>query len=77
MTVMAIVLTAAQATQVQGASAAKPTMSALVAAPLTDGRFILGVDVLADPTHAEHWPLLSTLPQVTYASIAALVPVKT
>ena len=70
---LVIVLTADQATAVRGVSA-ETSLAALEPRPLTDGRFFLGVEVLTDPAHAEHWPLLSTLPQADYDTIASLVP---
>ena len=68
-----IVLTAAQADVVRGVSNETP-LAALVPALLTDGRFFLGVAVLSDRVHERHWPLLSTCPQVDYATLAALIP---
>lgn len=69
-----ILLTADQAGQVQGPSDEKPRLAALAPQPLTDGRFILGAEVLADPDHIEDRAFLSTLPQADYADIVALLP---
>lgn len=70
-----ILLTAAQAAQVRGPSDEAPTRAALQPVALTDGRFILGVEVLADPLHAEDHALLSTVPQVDYSTVQSLLPV--
>jgi len=70
---LVILLSSAQAAAVRGVSA-ETSLAALEPRPLTDGRFFLGVEVLADPSHAEHWPLLSSLPQADYDTIASLVP---
>lgn len=71
-----ILLTSAQAAQVAGPSDEAPKFAALMPLPLSDGRFILGVEVLADPMHAEDAVFLSTLPQADYATVQSLVPVK-
>lgn len=68
-----ILLTADQAAQVAGASQETP-LAALQPIALTDGRFILGVEVLADPAHVEDVAFLSTLPQVEFSTVAALMP---
>jgi hypothetical protein len=70
-----IILTAAQATQVRGPSDEAPNLAALQPIPLTDGRYILGVEVLTDPLHTEDKTFLSGLPQADYASLSALLPV--
>lgn len=70
-----ILLTAAEAAQVAGPSEEAPTRAALQPVALTDGRFILGVEVLADPLHAEDHALLSSLPQVDYSTVEGLLPV--
>ena len=70
-----ILLTAAQAAQVHGPSAEAPMLAALQPIGLTDGRFILGVEVLADPLHAEEAVLLSTLPQADFSTVQSLLPV--
>jgi hypothetical protein len=69
-----ILLTAAQATSVRGPSTEAPNFAALAPIPLTDGRCILGVEVLSDPLHAEDATLLSTLPQADSSTIASLMP---
>lgn len=69
-----IVLTAAQAAQVSGPSDEAPSLAALQPVKLTDGRYILGVEVLADPLHAEDRTFLLTLPQVDLSTVASLVP---
>lgn len=71
--VAVIILTADQASQVAGVSQETP-QAALQPVALTDGRFILGVEVLSDPTHAEAVAFLSTLPQVDFATVASLMP---
>ncbi len=68
-----ILLTATQANSVRGASSVTPT-SALAPLALTDGRYILGVEVLDDPAHAECRALLLTLPTVDASEIAGLLP---
>lgn len=68
-----IVLTAEQAAAVRGPSAEAPTRAALAPIALTDGRFILGVEVLDDPNHAEHRALLQGLARTDYSSIDALI----
>lgn len=70
-----ILLTAAQATQVRGPSSEAPNFAALMPVTLTDGRFILGVEVLTDPLHAEHAAFLSTLPQADFSTVANLLSV--
>lgn len=69
-----ILLTAGQADHIRGPSAVRPEMAALVPLPLTDGRFYLPVQVLADPDHAPHAEYLGALPQADYPDIAHLVP---
>mgnify|MGYP003347387300 CR=1 FL=1 len=69
-----IVLTGAQAQRVAGPSDEAPNLAALQPVALTDGRFILGVEVLADPAHAEDAAFLGALPQVDSSTIAALLP---
>jgi hypothetical protein len=68
-----IVLTSDQAAQVSGTSKETP-LAALQPVSLTDGRFILGVEVLTDPAHAEDAAFLSTLPQVDFSTVASLMP---
>lgn len=72
-----ILLTSAQAAQVRGPSSEAPNLAALMPVALTDGRFILGVEVLGDPLHAEYAAFLSTLPQVDFSTVAALLPAMT
>lgn len=68
-----IVLTAAQATQVRGPSNETP-LAALAPVPLTDGRYILGPEVLTNPNHVEDAAFLAGLPQVDFATVASLMP---
>lgn len=69
-----ILLTSVQADAVRGPSEEASALSALQPIALTDGRFILGVEVLDDLSHADHWELLLSLPTSDYADIADLVP---
>jgi hypothetical protein len=69
-----ILLTAAQAAQVSGASEEVQNFAALQPIALTDGRFILGPEVLDDPAHVEDRAFLSALPQVEFSTVAALMP---
>jgi hypothetical protein len=69
-----ILLTAAQADQVRGPSTEFPTFAALAPIALTDGRCYLGVEVLADPAHAEAAAFLAGLPHADFATIQALLP---
>ncbi len=69
-----ILLTAGQADTVRGPSAEQPSLAALQPIALTDGRFILGVEVLTDPAHAEDHAVLAALPTADAADIAALLP---
>lgn len=71
---MVILLNAEQAEHVRGPSARRPAMACLEPMPLTDGRFFLGAQVLADPDHAAQAEYLGALPQDGYAAIAHLVP---
>lgn len=69
-----ILLTSAEADAVRGPSAEAPTRAALQPVALTDGRFILGVEVLDDPAHAEARAFLAALPTAPAAEIAGLLP---
>ncbi len=69
-----ILLTAGQADAVRGPSSEAPELAALVPVALTDGRFYLGVEVLADPDHATHATLLGGLAQADFADLAAFLP---
>ena len=69
-----ILLTAAQADAVRGPSNEAPTQAALLPVALTDGRYILGVEVLTDPLHVEARAFLTSLPTAAFADIAALLP---
>jgi hypothetical protein len=71
---LVILLTPAQAAQVRGPSDEAPGLAALQPIALTDGRFILGAEVLNDPLHAEDHAFLASLPQVDAATVAALLP---
>src|ERR1700704_3727138 len=53
LTMSAMIILTAQAAQVRGPSVEAPKFAALDRIALTDGRFILGLEVLADPLHAE------------------------
>ncbi len=66
-----ILLDTSQASQVRGAD---DPFAALQPVALTDGRFILGTEVLTDAAHSEHWPLLSGLPTCEMSDIEALLP---
>lgn len=68
-------MTAAQAASVTGPS---PTVSdaTLIPAPLTDGTYIVGPEVIADPAFADRRALLQSFPQVDYAVVSAFVPVQ-
>jgi len=55
-----IILTAAEAEAVRGNST---PIAAIEPVALTDGRFMLGTEVLADPAHKAHWDVLTKLPQ--------------
>jgi hypothetical protein len=59
-----IILTAAQASNVQGQDT---PFSALVPRPLNDGTFGLPEAVLTDPAHVSHWAALNVLPTRTVA----------
>jgi hypothetical protein len=74
---MVIVLLAADAAHVRGASEVAPAIAALSPFPLTDGRYYLDLEVLSDPLHADNHDYLATLPRVDFASIASLLPVDT
>jgi hypothetical protein len=65
---------ASDALAVRGPSSEAPKLAALAPVALTDGRFILGVEVLGDPLQAEDWAFLSTLPQVAFSTVANLMP---
>jgi hypothetical protein len=69
-----IVLTAEQADVVRGPSTARPDFARLQPIALTDGRFYVGVEVLAGPDFAEHHAFLAALPQVDFATLADLIP---
>ena len=69
-----ILLTSEQANTVRGPSAEFPSMAALQPIALTDGRFILGVEVLTDPMHSEYRTLLASLPTADFSEVAALLP---
>lgn len=67
-----IVLTAEQADAVRGLSTVAPH-AALEPVPLADGRFMLPVEVLSDPAHADKRDLLAPLPQAELADLP-LIP---
>jgi hypothetical protein len=69
-----ILLTSAEADVVRGPSAEAPARAALAPVALTDGRYILGAEVLDDPLHAEDHTFLAALPQADVAEIVALLP---
>lgn len=69
-----ILLTGAQATQVSGPSNEQPKIARLNPIALTDGRYILGVEVLTDPLHAEDAVFLATLPQTDFSNVSNLIP---
>lgn len=68
-----ILLTAEQAASVVGPSRDAPDLAALQPVALSDGRYILGVEVLDDPLHAEDRAFLAGLPQAEAEDIAALL----
>lgn len=70
---MLILLTPEHVAAVRGPSATAPSAS-LEPIALTDGRYIVGIEVLADPAHAAHYALLSTLPTCELEDIAHLLP---
>jgi len=70
-----ILLSATEAVAVAGPSSEAPLTAALQPVALTDGRFILGAEVLADPLHAEHRAMLVGLPQTDLASLTSVLPV--
>lgn len=55
-----ILLTSSQADEVRGETTPRHRLEPR---ELSDGNFILGVQVLDDPAHAKHIPLLATLPR--------------
>ncbi|NQW52159.1 MAG: hypothetical protein HQ465_13065 [Rhodospirillales bacterium] len=69
-----ILLTAAQADAIRGPSGEAPALAALKPVQLTDGRYILGVEVLSDTLHTEYWPLLEGLPRASVEDIYDLIP---
>jgi hypothetical protein len=75
LTMSAMIILTAQAAQVRGPSVEAPKFAALDRIALTDGRFILGLEVLADPLHAEDLAFLSTLPQADVSTVVSLLPV--
>lgn len=70
-----IILSSNEAGAVRGPSNGLPVLAALEPVALTDGRFILGVEVLADPMHAGHATFMGALPQADLTTIAPLLPV--
>lgn len=70
---MLILLTSEEADAVRGPSETTPS-AALQPIVLTDGRYILGTEVLSDPAHAKHWALLASLPTCEVEEIAQLLP---
>lgn len=69
-----ILLTAALADAVRGPSREAPARAALDPIALTDGRYILGIEVLTDPLHSEDRTLLASLPTADFSEVAALLP---
>jgi len=69
-----ILLSGAHADNVRGPSAESPSMATLQPVALTDGRYILGVEVLSDPAHADVRDYLAALPTADAAEIAGLLP---
>lgn len=67
-------LAAAQAAAVSGTSPVDPH-ARLEPVALSDGSFILGAQVLADPAHASKLATLQAAPVVDYATVSALAPV--
>ena len=65
-----IILTAAEADAVRGMST--PT-AAIEPIALTDGTFMLGVEVLEDPAHAKHLSKLSGLTRADVKDIQNLI----
>lgn len=68
-----IVLSAQQRSQVRGVSD-ETIMASLEPVALTDGRYILGEEVLDDPAHVEHRALLEGLPRLTDEQARELLP---
>lgn len=69
-----ILLSANEAGAVRGPSIKTPTLAALQPIALTDGRFILGAEVLTDPAHAKHFAFMSALPTAELVAFANLIP---
>jgi hypothetical protein len=68
---MLISLTKAQA----DAARSKPSpYAAIEPVLLTDGSYILGVEVISDPAHVLKKAALQACPQVTEASVAGKIP---
>jgi len=67
-----ILLTAKQADQVRGVSVMDPS-AALDPVAISDGRFILPIEVLDDPAHAKHHEFLSGLPKIEMSAIEKLL----
>jgi len=68
-----IVLTSDQAATVRGPSASAPH-AALEPVELEDGRFVLPVEVLDDPAHAEHYDMLLALPTADDSTLVFKAP---
>jgi hypothetical protein len=70
---MLLLLDEQQASAVRGESSTSAA-AALVPIALTDGRYVLPVDVLDDPAHGEHFDLLRSLPTATLEELEPLFP---
>ncbi len=71
---LVLILTAAQAAQVATPQPFSGDGPALNPLPLTDGRYFVGIEVLADPVLSALLAPLGTLPQVDYSTIVPLLP---
>lgn len=67
-------MTGGQAAAVSGTSPIN-SHAALIPVAMTDGTYIVGVEVLADPAHASKRSALQAAPVVDVATLAAIMPV--
>ena len=66
-----MILTPGQANQVRGQST--PT-AAIEPVLLSDGKYLLGGEVLSDPAHAAHKAFLQGMPKTTYEAVKDKLP---
>jgi hypothetical protein len=69
-----VMLSAADAAAVTWISADR--MAALIPLRLTDGRYIVGPEVVADPVHLRSRARLQGLNQVDYTTLSAVIPTR-